>query len=344
MSKKSCAYAPGKMYLIGEYAVVQEGHPAILLSINKGVTVNIEESEQYSIQSNKYDNQLVSLDYVDEQVVCDDTNYTYALAAINTCLKTIENHKPFKISIVSELDNIQHKKYGLGSSSAMIVAIIRAMSHFFKIDRSLDEVFKLSVLAQLQLSKHSSFGDIATSVYGGCIYYVKGSIDWINPLQEFKSIISQDWDGFVIKRLPLKMLNNVVGYSGVHASSTELVKEVFKIKESKQFDDFLSQAKKIVNQCKDAILYDNEQLFYSSITNYRNLLVTLQEISNVSIEIEIIKKMIERVYAFHGVAKTSGAGGGDCVIAFAKDSDSIKEIKKEWEALGAEIIHSIKWG
>lgn len=344
MSKISCAYAPGKMYLIGEYAVVVPNHPAILLSINKGVTVTIEASDKYYIQSSKFNNQLMQLSYKNNQVECVDDNYAYALAAINVVLKTVKQHEPFKVSIVSELDNAQNKKYGLGSSSAMIVAIVRALNSYFGMSRSLDEVFKQSVLAQLHLSAYSSFGDLASSVYGGCIYYKKGSVDWIDINQDVDVLIQQNWEGFVIESLPLKTLDNVVGYSGVHASSTDLVQEVLQSKETEEFKDFLKQSMKIVNQCKDAIFDDDRVSFFDSIKSYQNLLVSLQKISGVAIEIEIIRKMIESANQCNAFAKISGAGGGDCVLAFGYDVDTIQQVKEKWQALGAEIIHSIKWG
>ncbi len=344
MSKRSCAYAAGKMYLIGEYAVVVPNHPAILVSINKGVNVTIESSDQYAIQSSKFGNQLVYLSHINNQVECDDDNYAYALAAINIVLKTIKQHEPFKVSVVSELDNAQNKKYGLGSSSAMTVAIIRALNNYFGITRSLQEVFKQSVLAQLHLSAYSSFGDLASSVYGGCIYYKKGSVDWIDINQDVNALIQQKWEGFVIESLPLKTLNNVVGYSGVHASSTDLVHQVFKSRETEEFNDFLKRSIKIVNQCKDAIFYDDISSFFDSIINYQNLLVYLQQISGVAIEIEIIRKMIKSANECKAFAKISGAGGGDCVLAFAYDVETMQNIKEKWQELGAEIIHSIKWG
>ncbi len=336
------AYAPGKMFLIGEYAVVVEHHPAILLSLNKGVKVSISASDTYSVNSKKY-NAPVELTYAHKQLTTMDNRYQFTLTIINTFLQLVDHIKPFSVVIDSELDNEKHEKYGLGSSGALIVAMISALSRFFDKNLSLDEIFKLSVIVQLKLSKYSSFGDLAASTYGGCIYYEKGNVDWVD-INDPQSMIHQPWDGFIIERLPLKTLDNLVGYSGVRASSTSLVSQVMKIKDTDEFKQFLNESKKTVMMCKNSILDKDVESFFFSINKYRDILLQLQKDSLVQIEIDTIKQMIESTLQLKGVAKTSGAGGGDCVIAFAKDVDTIKKIKEKWQDLKIEIISSIKWG
>ncbi|MCP9380727.1 phosphomevalonate kinase, partial [Lacticaseibacillus paracasei] len=47
--------APGKLYIAGEYAVVETGFPAILVALNQFVTVTVEESSDFgSINSRQY--------------------------------------------------------------------------------------------------------------------------------------------------------------------------------------------------------------------------------------------------------------------------------------------------
>ena len=48
----STAFAPGKCILFGEHAVVY-GHPAVAVSIDSGVEITIEESEDWEI-NNQY--------------------------------------------------------------------------------------------------------------------------------------------------------------------------------------------------------------------------------------------------------------------------------------------------
>ncbi len=47
--------APGKLYIAGEYAVVEPGHPAIIVAIDQFMTVTIEPAKKIgSIQSAQY--------------------------------------------------------------------------------------------------------------------------------------------------------------------------------------------------------------------------------------------------------------------------------------------------
>ena len=39
------ASAPGKLFIAGEYAVVTNAHPAILVAVNQFITVTLEEAE-----------------------------------------------------------------------------------------------------------------------------------------------------------------------------------------------------------------------------------------------------------------------------------------------------------
>ncbi len=44
--------APGKLYIAGEYAVVETGHPAVIAAVDQFVTVTVESARKVgSIQS-----------------------------------------------------------------------------------------------------------------------------------------------------------------------------------------------------------------------------------------------------------------------------------------------------
>lgn len=47
--------APGKLFISGEYAVVEPEHPAVIVAVDQFVTVTLEEAERNgSIQSEQY--------------------------------------------------------------------------------------------------------------------------------------------------------------------------------------------------------------------------------------------------------------------------------------------------
>jgi phosphomevalonate kinase len=343
MSKKITAFAPGKMYILGEYAVVHPGHPSILVSLSQGVFVTIIPSKTCSMTSSKYRDEKINFSIINQQHVhiASNHDFSYVKAAIEIVLEfaTPKHVEPFAMHIESQLDNTDHQKYGFGSSAAILVATITAFSDFLSLSLSQDQIFKLAVMAQLQLSSASSFGDIACSVYQGTIYYVKGRLNLQQPLQ---SMIESTWDGFVIEQLPSLPCFMLIGYSNVSASSTKLVNQVNQNHDHPLFEEFLSDAKKVVNRAKHAIITNNCKHFLLSIDEYRSLLVKLQQLTHVAIEIPIIETMISLAHQANVVAKTSGAGGGDCVIAFASNIKALEQCRQLWEVNQIEIInHSV---
>ena len=119
-------------------------------------------------------------------------------------------------------------QYGFGSSSAVTVATIHALGKLYKIKISKQGIFDLGYKVVLNVQGVGSGFDIASAIYGGTIYFVTG--------------------GKKIEPLTVKNLSLVIGYSGVKADTSKLVKNLkpdFKI-----FD----QIKKIVEDVKISLL------------------------------------------------------------------------------------------
>ena len=77
--------APGKLYIAGEYAVVETGCPAILVGLNKYVYVSIEDSKDFgTIISKQYENSTVVWKRRGEHMVIDnrDNPFEYILSGI----------------------------------------------------------------------------------------------------------------------------------------------------------------------------------------------------------------------------------------------------------------------
>ena len=91
--------------------------------------------------------------------------------------------KAFNLRIDSQLNNVESgKKYGLGSSAAIVVAVISSILTIqgLAYERyNLDEIFKLSVIAHLKTQGSGSGADIAAAVYGGWLQYSSYSAQWV---------------------------------------------------------------------------------------------------------------------------------------------------------------------
>ena len=112
--------APGKLYIAGEYAVVETGCPAILVGLNKYVYVSIEDSKDFgTIISKQYENSTVVWKRRGEHMVIDnrDNPFEYILSGIRITEQYAQElgkkMRCYDLKIDSELDSPSGKKYGL---------------------------------------------------------------------------------------------------------------------------------------------------------------------------------------------------------------------------------------
>lgn len=118
--------APGKLYIAGEYAVVETGYPAIIVALDQFVTVSINQADTIgSIVSSQFEENSIYWRREDGKMVFDnrDNPFHYILSAIRvteTYAKTL--HKQlgvYHLTVESDLDAADGRKYGLGSSAAV---------------------------------------------------------------------------------------------------------------------------------------------------------------------------------------------------------------------------------
>lgn len=132
--------APGKLYIAGEYAVVEPGHPAIIAAIDQFISVSIGPTKKSgSIQSAQYSDMPIRWTRRKNELVLDirDNPFHYILAAIHFTEKFAQEKGKqlafFDLKVTSELDNSNGRKYGLGSSGAVTVATVKALNAFYNL-------------------------------------------------------------------------------------------------------------------------------------------------------------------------------------------------------------------
>ena len=131
------ASAPGKLYIAGEYAVV-DGSAAIVAAVNRYVTVKVDDENLPTLaqESRKYYGVIVSEKENYKPIfwtrasngsieILGDEKYAYVLAAMRVidsyaseCFAPNMDRKSYNLHISSELDDAKSgRKYGLGSVS-----------------------------------------------------------------------------------------------------------------------------------------------------------------------------------------------------------------------------------
>ena len=172
------ARAPGKLYIAGEYAVVEPGHRAVLVAVNRFITLRITPCSPTggyagTIRSQLYDTgsrpwRHRPQDGLAEAVGGDDD---YVISAIRVVEALVAEGGgrlgSFNLGISSELDEADGRKLGLGSSAAVTVATVRAVAGFYGLSLDDSRVYKLAMLASDAVQPIGSGGDIAASASRG---------------------------------------------------------------------------------------------------------------------------------------------------------------------------------
>ncbi|MGM0213923.1 phosphomevalonate kinase [Enterococcus sp. AZ109] len=339
--------APGKLYIAGEYAVVEAGHPAIIVAIDQFINVSIETAKKSgSIQSAQYSDMPVRWTRQNNELVLNirDNPFHYILAAIHFTERYAQEKGEklafFDLKVTSELDNSNGRKYGLGSSGAVTVATVKALNAFYNLQLTQLELFKLATLAHLNVQGNGSCGDIAASCYGGWIAFSTFDHDWLLEKLEqenLATIIESDWPSLRIESLKAPDdLRLLIGWTGSPASTSDLVDQVHQSREEKAaaYEKFLADSKACVDQMIDGFKQENIAEIQAMIRRNRALLNQLTTFSNVSIETQQLKILNDLAEKYEGAAKSSGAGGGDCGIVIVDKRAGILPLMSSWEKAG----------
>ena len=334
--------APGKLYIAGEYAVV-DGMPAILVALNQYITAQIKLAKRSgTIVSKQYPNHVVHWRRRNRQIVFDHPKkpLCYILSAIKITeayAKSLQiKPRLYDLKINSQLDSPDGKKYGLGSSAAVTVATVHALCNLYRIPVSKLQLFKLAAIAHFSVQGNGSLGDIATSVYGGWIAFRTFNHHWLTKMKTKLSIndlINQPWPHLKIKSLHApKRLKLLIGWTGTPASTSQLVRQVEKGRQNHQsiYHSFLLSSKYCVLSMIKGFKTNSLALIKRQIMVNRDLLNHLGNLTNVKIETPKLKQLCQIVTECGGVAKSSGAGGGDCGIAIIDRTKPFQLILGRW--------------
>ena len=339
---------PGKLYIAGEYAVVERRQSAILLTVDSFLTVKIKDTSNDfgSIYSKGFTDEPVPWSRKNGQVVFEHSEKE--LKYILSAMRTVEDYvresgyqmKFYDVESDSELDSESGEKYGLGSSGAITVAMTEALLKFYEVDYSDLLVYKLSVIAQLRLEVNSSFGDLAAIAYTGWIRYTNFDLNHVLSAlfqKSVKNVVAMDWPYLIIQRLEMpEETRLLIGWTGSPAITDDMVGEVQNKKKlsREQYEHFLSESRESVNVLMNALNANAPEFIRMGMLRNRHALLQMGEETNVVIETPRLKELCDIAWHYGGAAKTSGAGGGDSGIAFVFDDESANNIIREWKKAG----------
>lgn len=310
------ASAPGKLMLFGEHAVVYD-RPCIVTAVDSRVRVSVK------------------IPAIDEVTICVPTQTLPYVTDVSELLapELLPSHikfvaiaikkfwgyigETFGVHVITQSEFTE--SYGLGSSSAVTVATIKALSQATDRDISVEDIFKLGYETVLEAQEGAASGfDVAAAVCGGTLYFVTGG-KVVTPIT-------------TIDELPL-----VIGYSGVKANTAEYVRKVADRRQRypKIVDLTMDNIESVVKDAKPAL----EQGDYEKLGQLMNLnqgYLHALGVSTYELDFLIHAARLNGAYG----AKLSGAGAGDCMIALVSSENrpKVEDAIEQSGIAGARVI------
>lgn len=345
---------PGKLYIAGEYAVVTPGHWAILMTVNRFLTVKISKKsgEVGSLLSTNYSPKAYEWHRQNESQSFQFIDWSHPYHLLSVVIQTVEDYikdfgkdpLTYDVVVESQLD-MDGQKLGLGSSGAVTIAMVKALLELNDIQFDNYIAYKLAVLAHINLNSVGSFGDLAACSFTGVIAYSCVDRTWLKAQMEnfsTRQIIEKNWPKLSVKPVNLpKDLDILVGWTGAPASTEDLVSKIYQDQGELSFKDFLNESQNCLVSLITALNQGQTDRALELIQVNRKLLKQMGQAKGKLIETPQLTQLIETANQFDASGKTSGAGGGDCGIALIKESSphTTKDlIRKAWDDAGIKMI------
>ena len=323
----------GKLYWAGEYAILEPGQLALIKAIPIYMTAEIKASINYRLYSDMFS---YSVD------MSADSSYaliqeTVALVEEYLTSQGVELH-PFSLEIRGKMES-EGKKFGLGSSGSVVVLVIKAMLAFYERLADRELLFKLASAVLLKRGDNGSMGDIACIVSEDLVLYQSFDrekvADWLEK-EDLQAVLARDW-GFSIRSVePALKFDFLVGWTKEVAVSSHMVKQI----KDNMNSSFLQASKETVANLVKALEVGQEETIIDLLEQASQLLEGLSS----DIYTPSLRQLKNASQDLKAVAKSSGAGGGDCGIALSFDQDSTTLLKKRWADLGIELLYQERIG
>jgi len=310
--------APGKLMLAGEYSVLGPSGEALVLAVHPCIQAAVEPSEHWSIC------RLDSGQTWSEGQPIPDA-LSFACSAVSSFQRAENSVAPARVTIQS-VDTLDGPKRGYGSSASVTAAVVGALHAARTGEVSKDPVLAVSLRAHREAQDGMGSGtDVAASVLGGLVHWRPALLAG-GQAPEAQGC-SMRWPGSV---------HMVAGYSGQSASTREHLRVLrdHSHDHRSQLIEELRGLGDAANRLISAYRIGEAQPILAAVAECHQHLAAWDEKHNFGIVTPDIQRMVSTAELLGVVAKVSGAGGGDSVLAFSDDPDRLDAVTARWVEAG----------
>ncbi|GAD85666.1 phosphomevalonate kinase [Nocardia asteroides NBRC 15531] len=364
--------APGKLFIAGEYAVVEPGHRAVLTAVDRYATATITEvpaDAATTLRSDLDGGTSLTCHRDGDRLVpaTPDAAVPAAFAYVFAAASTLDRlraergivSRPYDLAVSTDLGDPDGRKYGLGSSAAVTVAAVAALGRFHDLDLSPMDRYRLAMLATIAVNPRASGGDVAAATWGGWLAYTSPDRTFAAALAANDGIdaaLHAPWPGLSVRplRTPTRLALHI-GWTGNPASTPDLVAAATAdpaavptrrvavaeaVPAAGTARDRRAAFNARSNDCVGRLLLaldaDDPVAVRAEIDRARDLLVDLDDSTGLGIMTPRLRELCAAGAAVGAATKPSGAGGGDCGIALIERDRpaAIAELTGRWVAAG----------
>jgi mevalonate kinase len=299
----------GKAILFNEHFVVY-GIPSIVSAIGNYTVAKVEPWEKAELKLE--DNRKATLKYKEDKLEqqTDSLNRMVKKMNINT------SKNGLKITLEGNL----YCASGIGASAASCVAIARALSSYFDMNLSDDEINDIAYEGEMGYHGTPSGVDNTASTFGGLIWFQKGENNIIEKIS---------------MRNPVEI---VIGNTGKVADTVAAVAGVRERKEKnpEKYKEIFDRAENITYLARDA-LQTGDFKEVGKLMNENHKL--LQQIGVSSRELDFLVSVARDQGAFG--AKLTGGGLGGNMIALTPGKDLQEDVANAIEKEGYQTVKTV---
>ncbi len=294
-------FGHGKVILLGEHSVVY-GNPAIASSLSMGVHAEAQASDGEA---------SLSVEPWHVRVPSEASDNPQLAKAWQALLAAYPQQEGLCVHAESNLPG----GAGLGCSAAMGVALVQALDEWHGITRSPESQVEVSLIWERVFHGNPSGIDNTMAVLGGTARYCREQ-----PLQTLE--VGQ----------PLSL---VIAHSGVFSSTQAMVDKVAQQRQQQlaAVDALFARISQLVKDAQKALSDgDVQSLGEMMEANHAYL-------RELGVSADPLDDLCERArQAEAWGAKLTGAGGGGCMIALAREPDHAQSLVQHLRPLAAQVF------
>jgi phosphomevalonate kinase len=338
-------FAPGKVFLAGEYAVLTPGWPALVLAVDRGLHAELsplggdrEAEAQVELWHRPSGVALLGEMRSPEGIVWlgpipDELRFAAGAAQLGARLCAEEGRPPrgFSLAFLDDLAVPTPKgplKLGLGGSACACVLAVRGACLAQGRALSPGETLALAAAAHwISQGGAGSGGDVAAAALGGALS-VRANPTWTSPqaalAQPARALLSADR----VAATPLSLPEDarfLLAWSGAPADTRALVREVqgFAAAQPARHAQLVEAIAFCAESLQVALSADARKTALVAVRRAAVAMAALGEEAGCAIVTPMLARICTVATAAGCAAKPSGAGGGDCAIVLCFGQEAL---------------------